>query len=384
MTVVPTVFIDATAIPADLGGVGRYVEGLVKGLSNGDTANHLIIAVQARHAEHFAARAPRARIVSVPRIFERRPLRLLWEQFVLPRLVTRSGAAVLHSPHYTFPLLRRGPLVVTLHDATFFSHPEVHSTLKRLFFRTWIRLALTRTRICIVPSRATATELRHYIPRIRSELHVAYHGVDAAAFHPPTADEVSQARKAIGLADGQNWIAFLGTIEPRKNLGNLIRAYAALRASRSQAPELVIVGARGWDRDAIQLLDAQPPAAPGVHEVGYLPLELLAGALGGATVVAYPSLGEGFGLPVLEAMATGACVLTTPRLALPEVGGDAVAYSEVDALSIENALSTLLEDPGLRHRLGEAARTRAAAFNWNATAVAHKKAYLTSLQRRTG
>ena len=104
---------------------------------------------------------------------------------------------------------------------------------------------------------------------------------------------------------------------------------------------------------------------------GYLPVEQLAPLLGGAQVVAYPSLGEGFGLPVLEAMACGATVLTTRRLALPEVGGDAVAYTEPDAASIASALKQLLDDPAERQRLGEAAIKRAAGFTWDACAEAH-------------
>ncbi len=380
MTGLNTVFIDATAVPGDFGGVGRYVDGLIDGLAgNGASGSNpdgirLVIAAQARHAEHFATLAPSATIVAVHRMLESRPLRLLWEQFVLPVLVEHSGATVLHSPHYTFPLWRRGPVAVTLHDATFFSHPELHATVKRRFFRAWTRLALQGERVCIVPSRATDTELRRYIPGIRAEIRVAYHGVDPTVFHEPTNGAISLAREAIGLEDGQNWIAFLGTIEPRKNLGNLIRAHAALRARRPDIPDLAVIGARGWDADALGLLDARPPAT-GVHEVGYLPIGLLAGALGGASLVVYPSLGEGFGLPVLEAMACGACVLTTRRLALPEVGGDAVAYSDVDADSLERAIGALLDDAQARRRLGVAAQARAAGFSWEASASAHRAAY---------
>jgi glycosyltransferase involved in cell wall biosynthesis len=117
-----------------------------------------------------------------------------------------------------------------------------------------------------------------------------------------------------------------------------------------------------------------PPSLT-VRRPGYLPVEQLAALLGGADVVAYPSLGEGFGLPVLEAMACGAPVLTTRRLALPEIGGDAVAYTEPDPASIAAALASLLDDPERRKALSAAGIDRAATFTWDACAAAHVLAY---------
>ena len=112
-----------------------------------------------------------------------------------------------------------------------------------------------------------------------------------------------------------------------------------------------------------------------VIRAGYLPLGELSGFLGGATVVAYPSLGEGFGLPVLEAMAAGAAVLTTRRLAIPEVGGDAVAYCGTEAEDIAAGLLELLDDPARRAELSAAAQRRAKEFSWAASAVLHRQAY---------
>jgi glycosyltransferase involved in cell wall biosynthesis len=120
---------------------------------------------------------------------------------------------------------------------------------------------------------------------------------------------------------------------------------------------------------------AEVPTGHELRRPGYLPLELLAGFLGAAEVVAYPSLGEGFGLPVLEAMACGAPVLTTRLLALPEVGGDAVAYTEPTPEAIAEALQELLADPARRAQLAEAGRARAAQFDWRASARAHLAVY---------
>jgi glycosyltransferase involved in cell wall biosynthesis len=145
-------------------------------------------------------------------------------------------------------------------------------------------------------------------------------------------------------------------------------------------PALVLAGGAGWDRE----LDAAVAAVPSglrLLRPGYLPLADLPGLLGAAAVVAYPSLGEGFGLPVLEAMACGAAVLTTRRLALPEVGGDAVAYTEPDAASIADALGRLLSDPELREHLSRAGVARAQRFSWAACAEAHLHGYEQALRR---
>ncbi|OIH96964.1 hypothetical protein BIU90_15875 [Curtobacterium sp. MCBA15_001] len=363
--------IDGTAIPERLGGVGRYLEGLVAGLHELGTPFALV--VRREHVAHFRALAPSARIAVAPDWIRSRPLRFVWEQLGLPLLRLRAGARVLHSPHYTFPLLAHRS-VVTLHDATFFSDPAAHGTLKRRFFRAWTRAALATRRVCLVPSAATADALREHVHGVRSGLVVAHHGVDRSVFRVPDDAEVDQAAARLGIDRSRGWIAFLGTIEPRKNVGPLVEAFRRLRRDRPDAPDLVVAGQRGWDPVAAAALDAVRPG-DGVHEVGYLPLETLPGLLGGATVVAYPSSAEGFGLPVLEAMATGACVLTTDRTALPEVGGDAVAYTEPEADAIAAALRDLVDDADRRAGLRRAAVDRAATFTWAATARRHLDAF---------
>ncbi|MBT1585044.1 glycosyltransferase family 4 protein [Curtobacterium flaccumfaciens] len=371
-----TVLVDGTAVPRELGGVGRYVEGVVSHLTDPALDVHLV--VRPVHAEHFRAVAPDATVHTAPAWTDSVPLRFLWEQTGLPALGRRIGAQVLHSPHYTFPFGWRGGSVVTLHDATFFSNPEWHSRLKRTFFTWWSRRSLRSRPVVVVPSAATATEAARVVSGIRADVRVAPLGVDRAVFHEPSTAEVEDARIAATLPEGAPWIAFLGTIEPRKNVTALLDAYATVRASRAAAgsdtPWLVLSGARGWDESAIARLDALQPDDH-VIEAGYLPLEDLSGYLGGAEFVVYPSLGEGFGLPVVEAMASGACVLTTRRLSLPEVGGDAAVYTEPSAPALAEAMAALLDDPALVASHRAAALARADVFTWQATAAVHVDAY---------
>jgi glycosyltransferase involved in cell wall biosynthesis len=189
----------------------------------------------------------------------------------------------------------------------------------------------------------------------------------------PSPDEKARVQARLGLR-GTPYVAFLGMLEPRKNVPSLVRGWVKAVADRESPPALVLAGGSGWDDDIDQAI-AEVPSHLRVLRPGYLRFQDLRGYLGGAVVVAYPSHGEGFGLPVLEAMACGAAVLTTHRLSLPEVGGDAVAYTEADPDSIAANLGALLDDEARRRALGEAAVARAAEFTWAASAEAHLAAY---------
>ncbi|WP_116051259.1 glycosyltransferase family 4 protein [Amycolatopsis palatopharyngis] len=371
MAAEPRVLIDATAVPADRGGVGRYVDSLVAAL-DADRAP-ITVVCQPRDAQLYSRLAPNSRVVRTAESTATRTARLTWEQTTLPLLARRLGVDVVHSPHYTMPLAGRAASVVTLHDATFFTDAVLHAGVKARFFRAWTLAALRRAALCVVPSDATASELARVTSADPAELEVIQHGVDVERFHPPAPGEVRAAREAIGLGDAA-YIAFLGALEPRKNVPALIRGFAAAVAGRANPPALVLAGQPGWDSQVERALDAVPHRLR-VIRAGYLPFDTLSGFLGGSELVAYPSLGEGFGLPVLEAMASGAPVLTTRRLSLPEVGGDAVAYCGVGAGDVGAALRELLDDPARRAALGESALRRAKEFSWSASAERHREAY---------
>jgi glycosyltransferase involved in cell wall biosynthesis len=383
-TTTPRVLLDATSIPAAKGGVARFIIGLLAGLEA--TGTRITVVAKRSDLPALSAAAPGHRYIVAPPSVSVRPLRLIWEQVGLPALARRQGCTVIHSPHYTFPLAAGAASVVTLHDATFFSSPEVHSRVKGVFFRRWIRWAAAGATRLVAVSRATADEIARFVPRLASPMAVAYLGVDPVVFSPPTPAAVRAVRKNIGLSIDQPYVAFLGTMEPRKNIPALLEAHATLRAENpADTPVLVLSGARGWDastNDALDRIAALPVADRSVIEAGYLPLELLSAFLGGAELVAYPSLGEGFGLPVLEAMSSGTAVLTTRRLAIPEVGGEAVAYSEPDAESLTVALRELLADDGRRAALAAYGLARSRQFTWAECARVYADSYASAAAER--
>ena len=374
---VPRVLVDATSVPADRGALGRYVDGLIAALHRADA--DLAVACQRSDEERYAALAPGSRVVVGPPAIAHRTARQAWEQTGLPFVAKQVGARVIHAPYYTTPLRSDVPVVVTVHDVTYFTEPEMHDPVKATYVKSATRTAVRRAARLIVPSKATRDELVRLLNADPTRIDVAYHGVDHDIFHRPSEDEVRGVSDRLGL-HGHPYIGFLGALEPRKNVPNLIRGWARAVAGRDDAPALVLAGGGGWD-DEVDAALAGVPAQLRVLRPGYLRWSSLPGFFGGALVVALPSRGEGFGLPVLEAMSCGACVLTTHRSSLPEVGGDAVAYTEPAADDIGAALGALIGDDDRRRALAEAAAARAAEFTWTASAEAHLASYQRAIEQ---
>jgi len=365
------VLVDATDVPADRGALGRYVDGLIGAL--GSAGADLAVVCQRADEERYGGLAPGATIVAGPAALGHRSARLAWEQSGLPVVAQQVNADVIHMPYYSMPLRPGRPTVVTIHDVTFFTEPEHHSTATAMFYKSAIRSATRRATRLIVPSNATRDELVRVLGVDPARIDVAYHGVDHRLFHRPEPRQITRVSARLGL-HGKPYVAFLGSLEPRKNVAALIRGWAGAVADLAEPPALVLGGGGGWSDEVDAAVSAIPPHLR-LCRPGYLPFADLPGFLGGSLLVAFPSRGEGFGLPVLEAMACGAAVLTTHRTSLPEVGGQAVAYTEPDPDSIKVALRALLDDPERRATLGAAGYARAQEFTWAASAAAHVASY---------
>jgi len=280
---------------------------------------------------------------------------------------------VWHGPHYTMPLRVPTPCVVTIHDLTFFDHPEWHERSKVVFFRRMIRAAARRANLVVCVSAYTADRLRALV-QPQAGIAVVHHGVDHERFTTKgdeTADLVALAAHGIEPP----YIAFASTIEPRKNVPTLVRAFARVAASRPEL-RLVLAGSDGWGaREARDAITASGVATR-VLRPGYLDAATIPALFRRAAVVAYPSLEEGFGLPALEGLACGAPVVTSVGSALAEVVGTAallVPPDDSDALAV--AFERILDDSGLREQLQAAGPARAAEFTWKACVDGHIDAY---------
>jgi glycosyltransferase involved in cell wall biosynthesis len=365
------VLVDATDVPTDRGALGRYVDGLIGALSAAGV--DLAVACQLADAERYGRLAPGAAIAPGPVGLGHRPGRLAWEQSGLPVVAEQVGADVIHMPNYSMPLRPGLPTVVTVHDLSFYTDPDRYTAISAMSLKSATVTSARQATRLVVPSKATRDELVRVLAVDPGRIDVALHGVDHRLFHQPDEVQVNRVTARLGL-HGKPYVAFLGSLTPRKNAPALVSGWATAVADLPDPPALVLGGGGGWSQELDEAVAGVPSHLQLVRP-GYLPFADLPGFLGGALVVAAPSRGEGFGLPVLEAMACGAPVLTTNRTALPEVGGDAVAYTEPDAESIAVALRALLGDPQRRAALAEAGHARALEFTWAASAAAHVASY---------
>lgn len=303
--------------------------------------------------------------------------RILWEQTALPVLSRRHRLALLHGTVAITPVVSPCPTVVTVHDLSFLRFPQAFPRLQRLYLRTQAGRSARAARRVIAVSRATKEDVVRLLHVPADRVDVVYNGVDEA-FGPAPQAQVEAFRRARGLPPRA--ILHLGTLEPRKNLVRLVQAFDLVRRRGHQDVALILAGGKGWDYTAIFQEVARLGLEAAVLFPGYVPDAELPWWYRSAAVFAYPSLMEGFGLPVLEAMACGAPVVTSSASSLPEVAGDAASL--VDPTSVDGlaaALAELLDNAELAQERRERGLQQAARFSWRRTAQETAAVYRRSL-----
>lgn len=364
--------IDATALPPNPVGAGNYIIQLVRTLAAMDTGHEFVIFAQQQGRELIGELAsPHCHWVVVPDMSP--ALRLLWEQVQLPALVKNSKVDLLHSLHYTRPVVLPCKSVVTFHDMTFFLFPELHTRVKRLFFPLAIRYSARHADALITISESTRTDAMRILRITPERIFAAPLGI-SADFRPIDDPALlEQGRQAHHLPD--KFILYVGLIEPRKNIPFLLKAYARL-LKQANLPRLVLVGRQGWMYDQVTQLIEQLKLEGKVQFAGYISPQNLPIVYNLAQIFVYPSTYEGFGFPPLEAMACGIPVITTAISAMLDNVGDAgLLIPPQDELALSSALQTLLDDGSLRNQLSIAGRLRAAEFTWQRTAMETLKVY---------
>jgi glycosyltransferase involved in cell wall biosynthesis len=309
------------------------------------------------------------------------PLRLFFEQVFLPLLIRRHRIDVVHSLHYSFPLFRfSARSAVTVHDMTSLSMPEVHIGIKMRYYRFFIRRARTWSDALIFVSRSAQEDFiaRFGLPRGLST--VVYLG-KGPAFHPlNNATAMAAVRVRYGLP--ARYLLFVGMLEPRKNLERLIQAFATL------APEypdvcLVIAGMMGWKQNHLFGLVNGLGLKERVLFPGFVAEEHKALLMAGCELFVYPSLYEGFGLPVLESLASGVPTITSNLSSLPEVAGNAALLVDPkDTAALADAMRAILSDPALAAELRRKGPEQAAKFDWEYTAEQTTAVYQTLAHSR--
>ncbi len=287
----------------------------------------------------------------------------LWMQAILPFQVQRVGVDLCHFTNGVAPLFCSVPMVVTLHDASLWLYPQYHYPRRLLAMRPLIPWVVRRARAVITVSESARRDLVRVLGLPTSKVHVVYEA-PAPCFRPlPPGRWQARLRARYGLP--ARYALYVGTIEPRKNLVRLIRAMSLLHTGYRLDCGLVVVGPRGWKDRAVFDTVARLELADRVRFLGYVPTEDVCALYNLADVFVFPSLYEGFGLPVLEAMACGAPVITSQVDALAEVAGGAAALVDPrDEGHIAAAMARVLTDGAYAADLRASGRARAAQFGW--------------------
>jgi len=356
------------------GGIGTYLRQLVPGLADRPEGVDLVLVHHGEEGEEpFADLAG----VEEVRLRARRDVMgLAWHSLGRPRLERFSGDVdLVHAPSLVYPP-SRAPLVATVHDLCILKYPRAFPSRWRIFHRRGLNLIMREAKVIMADSRSTYDDLRSLAggrdPRVR----IVPLGVEIPA--EPDEEEIAEVLARHGLNAG--YILFVGTVEPRKNLTRLVQAYAAFdREEREKSGELVLVGSPGWmGRRELSRIVSQA----GVRWLGYLPQAELEAVYRGASIFVYPSVYEGFGLPVLEAMARGLAVVTSNSSSLREVGeGVALLVDPMDPMELGKAMRRLIVDEDMRGELAQKGKERAAEYPWERTIEMTLKAYEDALRQ---
>ena len=296
--------------------------------------------------------------------------RLRWQQVQLVRRARQAGASLLHVPGFDAPVRKKVPVVLTVHDLIGMLFPQNFPPVSRLYWSKWLPFTARFADRIIADSQCTRLDILRLIHIPTERVSVIPLGVEAH-FQPQSAEAIRQTREHYGLS--ANYILYVGTIEPRKGIDTLINAFARLEGR--PALELVIVGKKGWYWDAV-FQTITPEIATRVRVLDYVHDDALPALYAGAAVFAFASRYEGFGLPVLEAMACGTPVVCANSSSLPEIVADSawmVFPDDVGALA--RALDELLSDHGLADEFRHKGLERTRMFTWEKTALATLAVY---------
>jgi glycosyltransferase involved in cell wall biosynthesis len=359
---------DATTLVGRISGVGYYTKRLLEALTDGAAGDEGVeVVVLSNRPVPVTPRPPRLRIHEGGRF----PVRSVWMQLSLPRILRVVRPDVVHFTNYLAPVLSDVPYVVSIHDMTLSLIPQHHTFKKRLLTSTLVPTVARRARLVLAPSEATRRDVVRLL-RIPPERTRVIPYAPSPRFAPAAGGpDALEARHRVRPP----YFLYVGTLEPRKNMAAALRAFARVAAD---IPEhrFVLVGQRGWNCEDVFAEASRPTLKDRVTFLDYVPEDDLPLLYTHATALVYPSLYEGFGFPVVEAMACGAPVLTSRSSSLAEIGeGAALLVDPRDETEMAEGLRTLATRAELREDLRRRGRARAAEFSWERTARETMAAY---------
>lgn len=358
------VLVDAHMLGHRETGNETYVRGLLSGLAS---LSGVAVAA-AVSPDHRADAEPSSSITWLPLPTDSSVRRLSGD---LARLSGRWNADVLHAT-YVAPYRTACPIVISVHDVSFKRFPECFSWRDRLLFSTLFASSLRRAAAVLTLSSHSRDEIRRFYPRLRAPIHVVP-AAPAEAFRPLHADVAAAVLSKHDVR--QPFLLAVGSVQPRKNLPRLIEAFEGVHRRRPDV-QLAIVGPDGFRASSLRDAIASRGLVEAVRLLGYVPEDELAALYNAAVALVYPSVYEGFGLPVVEAMACGRPVIAANTSSLPEVAGTAALLVDpFDVSALASAMERLLTDTREVEELGARGLARVTRFSWQRTAAAALAAF---------
>jgi glycosyltransferase involved in cell wall biosynthesis len=359
-------------------GVGRYARNLVHGLARIDSENDYLL--YGLFCECFPvnwkqADTPKARNFSLhQKHYPSRYVFRKWRDFGKHKEKLLGGVDVVHSTAYTTPLISGPKIIVTVHDLSFFVFPQYHSDENYQFVTRHVHHAARRADFIIADSENTKREIRRFLHVPEERIEVIHLAAGQEFMRKSSRDSISLVKARYNIH--KPYFLSVGSVEPRKNLARSLVAFKALIESGRVDYQFVIIGGSGWKNEGINALIQELAADGHVVYPGYLPDEDLPALYQGADVFVYPSIYEGFGLPVLEAMASGVPTITSNTTSLPEVAGDAaLLINPLEPFEIFQGMEALATDPSLREELKRRGLEQSRKFSWEETARKTLKVY---------
>ena len=364
------VILDALLVRANPTGVGRSILELTRALAAADRGLDFTVLATAPEMFSTVARVPRWRVVHCPGATGGTLRKAWYTQVFLPGLVRKLGGDLLHSLQFVAPLRLECPSVVTVHDLAWLQFPGTVEEPRASYYRLLVPRSLDRAAVIVTNSDSTAADVARLYPDTSARVQVTPFGTPSWVWQQPETADYEVTRRA------RPYFLFVGTLEPRKNLVGLLTAYELfLEAAESRQhpvsaiPQLVFVGGRGWRDSRLRRRMQDLQSRNQLQVLDYCGLEELWKHYRGARALLFPSLHEGFGFPILEAMAAGLPVMTSRRGAMAEVAGqNAILVNPDRTDELVDSMCKLAWDNDLREMLADRGPDRARAWNWATTA----------------
>lgn len=371
------IVIDYTPAVQQGAGIGRHTRGLVHALAPLCVGHDVTLLVFGRPPGGRPVAAPPALAVRIVPIANRW-LTLGWQRAGLPLPVEwLSGATDLyHASDFVLPPIRQARSLLTVHDLSFLTVPDCAEAALRDYLTRVVPASVARADHVLADSESTRQDLVRLLGVAPAKITVVYPGVETRFQPQMTPTATARVRQRYGLGDGP-FVLGVGTLEPRKNWPGLIRAWTRLRQTRALPHRLVLAGGKGWLFEEIFAAAEASPHRSDITFTGFVDDADLPALYAAADVFAFPSRYEGFGIPVLEAMACGAPVVCSDNSSLPEAAGDAALLVPAqDDEALTSALQRLIEDSTLRQALRARGLAQAQRFTWDAAAATLWQTYL--------